>query len=225
MLASSSTVGPVGGTIGLRAPNKHAFDLRALDLLWPVLAGVALLVFLAMLLQGFSLLGSWTETYEPTGRFTVNECSAPKGRIGTRVECTGDLVPSGGGSITSTLVGPRAAFGSETPRSGEIIDAYYRAGDTSRSFPSEGRSTELARVIAGLAPLVLLVGGLACWIAGWFLTRGHDAADPERRADHYAWPARFALRPRGAAWALLGLGWWVFDRLVVGDVLGAAGLG
>ena len=216
----------MGVTNSLRAPNRQTFDIRSLDLLWPVLAALALLVFLAMLLQGFAVLGSWSQTFEPTGRFTVSECSAPQGRIGTRVECTGELLPGGGGgSIDSTMVGPRAAFGSATPQPGTIVDAYYRAGDTTRSFPVEGQSTELARAVAGLAPLILVVGGLATWIAGWFLTRGIDTADPQRLADHYSWPARFTLRPRGATWALLGLVWWVFDWLIVDGVLGVAGLG
>ncbi|MDH3684306.1 MAG: hypothetical protein OEV40_30660, partial [Acidimicrobiia bacterium] len=192
---------------------------------WPIGAAVLLTMVLLFILRAASSLATWTEVYGPTGGFTVEECSTEPNRLGARIECGGSLEPAANPQPTSSvLVGPKSAFGSILPSSGDVIEAYHRVGDTSRSFPVEGRSIELARAMIGVVPLVFIAGGLACWLLGWLLTHGASREDRERCPDHYRWPARFVLRPRGAMWAAVGLVWLVFDRYAVGDLLGSAGL-
>jgi hypothetical protein len=190
-------------------------------------AVVALVVSLLVLLRGVGLLGSWTQMYEPEGRFVVEACGESGGRVGARAVCSGKLVldRGRGADVVSTLVGPKSSFGTTMPDAGTEVDAYYRAGDTSRSFPEEARPRELARVLVGLIPFVFLVVGFSCWLLGWALTGGANAAERERNANRYPFPGRFALRGRGVAWAVVGLAWLAFDRFLVGDLLGTAGLG
>lgn len=195
--------------------------------------GIVLVVMLAgfgfsavFLAQGVSSLRSWDRTYGPTAAFTVEACSTTPRPIGNQVVCAGHLVPDDDGRpVSSKLVGSLGSFGSAAPEPGAVVDAYYRSGDTSRAFPQGGRTTELARALFGYVPFLFLVGGLACWLLGWVLTRNITRADAERRSDHYLWPQRFVLRPRGALWALVGVGWLVVDRLAIDRIIGLAGLG
>jgi hypothetical protein len=177
------------------------------------------------LLQGVGLLGSWNEIYGPTGRFVVDGCESISGRIGARAQCRGALFLEDGDGLPSSLVGPRASFGSAIPESGAELSVYYRAGDPSVTYPSDARPTELARVIVGLVPLFFIATGLACWLLGWVLTRGVARGEGDRHPDDYSWPARFVLQPRGAMWAFVGFAWLLLDRFVIGDMLGSAGLG
>ncbi len=191
----------------------------------PIAAGVVLVVAVVLLLRGVGVLGSWTEIYGTGGRFVVDECTTGDGRFGTRAECAGALFFEGGDGVSSILVGPKASFGSAMPQTGAEIAAYYRAGSPGRSFPLEARPTELARVIVGLVPLIFVAGGLGCWLVGWALTRRISVADADRNPFLFPVPSRFALRPRGVRWALVGLSWFTFDRFLVGDLLGTVGLG
>lgn len=186
---------------------------------------MALAVAVLLLLRGVGVLGSWTEIYGPAGRFVVDECATASGRLATRAECSGALLIDDGDGVRSLMVGPKASFGSAMPQSGSEVDAYYRAGSPSRSFPLEARPTELARVIVGLVPLIFIVGGLGCWLIGWVLTRKISADEAQRNPFRFALPSRFALRPRGLRWAIVGLAWFAFDQFLVSDLLGTAGLG
>ena len=193
-------------------------------MLWPAVVGIVLVVALVLLLRGLGVLGSWSEIYGPSGRFVVEECAATPGRLSARAECDGTLLLGDVDPVPSTLVGPEASFGADLPQAGAEVEVYHRAGDVSRSFPVAGRPTELARVIVGLIPLFFVVGGLGCWLVGWMLTRGFDP-DGTARSRREPWSARFALRPRGITWATVGFAWLLVDRLVVGELLGTAGLG
>ncbi|MGI9614767.1 MAG: hypothetical protein ACR2QO_17785 [Acidimicrobiales bacterium] len=202
--------------------RRMAKGVRAL---WPVAAGFLLLASVLLLLEGVGVLGSWTEIYGPSGQFVVEECAVSAGRLATRAECAGDLILDSGDGVASTMVGPKAAFGSSMPAAGTEVSAYYRAGDPSLSFPLEAQPTELARVIVGLVPVFFVACGITCWLVGWVLTRKATSEDLRLDPTGDLWPARFTLRSRGVAWALVGFAWLGFDRFLVGDLLGTAGLG
>lgn len=191
-----------------------------------VVVGVGLLVSAVLLIQGLTLLNTWSSGYGGRGEFTVEGCVIESPRFSGHVVCRGQLLPNDNPRpLTSELRGPEAAFGSEVPTAGEIVPVYFRPDDTTSSFPSEGRMVELARAIAGVVPLVFLVFGTAAWLLGWFLTRETSRTDAEERLYAQSVPARFALRPRGAAWALFGATWWLADRWIVNDLLGTVGFG
>ena len=206
-------------------PGRFAAVRRALAILAPVAVAVALVVAVVLLLRGVGVLGSWSEIYGPSGRFVVDECATGTERFAARAACSGELFIDEGSGVASLMIGPKASFGSAMPQSGAEVDAYYQAGSPGRSFPLEARPTELARVIVGLVPLVFVVGGLASWLVGWALTRRINIDEAQRNPFSFALPSRFALRPRGLRWASVGLAWFAFDQLLVGDLLGTAGLG
>lgn len=194
-------------------------------MLVPLAVGVALVWLVIVLAARTAEVTSFAETYAPEGTFEVAQCVERSGRIGSTVVCEGRLVPAGNPQpVTTELVGPVSAFGSETPRSGEAIAAYYRAGDTSRVYPVETRSIEHIRAIVALLPLVLLVVGLTMWMIGWILTRNTDPRAAERSPRRVWWPVRFDLRTRASRWILVGVVWFAVDRLLVDDLLGTAGL-
>ncbi len=205
--------------------GEAALDSRQrsqVGLIKPALVSIAFLIFLLLLVKGVSAISSMDVTYGAEGRFVVESCSA----VERQIVCEGLLTPEGQlESVGSTMVGPRSTFGSETPRRGAEIEAYYRVVEPAQSFPERGRGAELARLFLGIIPLLFLVGGLASWLVGWLLTKGIPRAEAERTADHYRFPARFVLRPRGLLWACVGFVWYVADAKFVDQLLGSAGLG
>lgn len=218
----SSTVDPVGAAID----EQKSARPRVRSIIAVVVVGIGLLVSLALLLQGLTFLNTWSSGYGGRGEFIVESCAIESPRFSGHVVCGGQLVPDDNPRpLTSELRGPEAAFGSERPTAGEVVPVYFRPDDTTSSFPSEGRMVELARAIAGVVPLVFLVFGAGAWLIGWFLTRETSRTDAEERLYLQSFPSRFALRPRGAAWALFGAAWWLVDRWLVNDLLGTVGFG
>lgn len=210
---------------GTESVRRRRFDLRSLELLWPIGVAILLAVVVVLVLQALGSLTSWNEVYGPKGAYTVDACETEASRLGSRIVCSGSLEPEGSTEpVDSTLIGPKSAFGSTPPRSGQVIEVYYRSGDATTTYPVEGRSIELARAMIAVVPLLFVAGGLGCWLLGWLLTHGASREDRERRPDHYRWPARFVLRSRGAMWALVGLAWLLVDRYAIDDLLGSAGL-
>lgn len=219
--ALSSTVGGVGVAMGRKLQRITSPKTIA-----AVVVAAGWLVSIFLLVDGLTVLSTWSTGYGGRGAFTVESCSRETGRFSQQIRCSGDIVPEGNQRpITSVLIGPRAAFGSEIPPSGDVIEAYHGAGDTSRAFPLEGRTTELIRAIVGIVPIVFLFGGTATWLLGWFMTRNIPREEGERMPDRHRFPQRFALRPNGATWALVGALWWMGDRWFIDDLLGTAGLG
>lgn len=191
-----------------------------------VVVGVGFVVSLVLLLQGLTVLGNWSTGYGGRGDFTVGECQVDSGRLAKQVRCQGRLIPENNPRpLTSEMIGPRAAFGSSAPSPGDVVEVYFQPGDSTKSYPLEGRTTELIRAVVGVIPIVFLVVGTGAWLSGWLLTRHIPRDDAERSPHRYRFPQRFGLRPRGAAWAVVGALWWLADRWFVDELLGSAGLG
>ena len=191
----------------------------------PIIAGIGLALALVLLLQAVSVLHGWSTLYGPQGRFRVDQCLAYPGYISDRVECGGVFISSDGSERTSTMVGPLGSFGSKPPPAGATVAVYHRIGVTDQAFPSEGRMTELARLIIGTVPLLFIVGGAGGWLAGWFLTSHTRSDESGRDPFDYVFPQRFGLQRGGVFWLIVGFGWWLVDRLFVDQLLGTAGLG
>lgn len=191
-----------------------------------VVVGIGFVVSLILLLQGLTVLGNWTTTYGGRGGFTVEECQVVSGRLSNQVRCQGRLVPDENPRpLTSEMIGPQAAFGSSAPSPGAVVEVYFQRGDSTKSYPLEGRTTELIRAVVGVIPTVFLVAGTGAWLGGWSLTRHIPRDEVERSPYRHRFPQRFGLRSRGAAWALVGALWWLADRWFVDGLLGSAGLG
>lgn len=216
----------MGGLTTNGAEDRSGDVARILRSVAPVVVLLVMLVALFGFVRGVSALRSWDTNYAGTGSFTVTGCSVEVGRLADQVRCDGTLrLTQPVETINATVVGPKAAFGSVTPRPGTELEVYHRIGVTDEVFPAAGRSTEFARSFVGVVPLFFVAIGAALWLVGWLLTRGISRQDAERRIDRYRFPTRFVLRPRGALWALLGIGWFVFDRYAVDGLVGSAGLG
>ncbi|MCP3988994.1 MAG: hypothetical protein GY724_07965 [Actinomycetia bacterium] len=196
-----------------------------LGIVLPVMAGLGLAIALVFLVQALSVLRGWSTLYGSEGSFTVKECAVYPGRFSDHVECSGTFTPTDGSARTSTMAGPLGAIGSVTPRAGATVAAYHRVGITSTVYPLEGRTTELARLILGVVPLVFVVGGMGTWLVGWLLTNHITSNEAAPDPFSFTFPQRFAMRRGGATWLGVGIIWLLLDLFFVDQLLGTAGLG
>jgi hypothetical protein len=191
----------------------------------PILAGLALAIALVLLLQALWVFRSWSTVYGAQGQFVVEQCQVEPGYVSDRVECGGVLETADGFERSSIMSGSLASFGSMPPPAGATVVVYYRVGATGRAYPLEGRTTELARFIFGSVPLVFIVGGIGAWLAGWLLTNHIESDERAQSPVDYVFPQRFSLKRGGVTWLIVGLAWWLGDRLFVDRLLGTVGLG
>ena len=191
----------------------------------PILVGFGFGLSMVMLLQAITVLSGWSTVYDGRGQFTVESCSVEPGRMTGTLECSGLLVrQTNPEPVSSTLFGSQAAFGSTTPDSGTVVETYYRLGDTTRAYPVDGRTVMLARILIGLVPHLFLIGGSALWLLGCLLTGNVAKEDAELGPFGSRFPQQFGLRARGRMWIVVGLLWWLFDRMAVDQLLGTAPL-
>ncbi|MEL7157467.1 MAG: hypothetical protein AAFN30_12805 [Actinomycetota bacterium] len=210
------------------AVEQQSADNLGWHLVPPVVAGLLLFVSFIGLLQALGSIGGWTARYESQGVFDTDRCVSAPLLVTSRVTCEGEVTAASADAPEpwpATMTGPQAAFGQNPPVGGELVPVYFHPSDAAAVYPLEGRTTELIRMLLGRFDALFVFVGAAAWLAGWYLTRQIPAADAEFRPYQFRFPQRFGLRSLGVKWMLVGIGWWLFDRLLLNDLLGTVGLG
>jgi hypothetical protein len=186
---------------------------------------MALLFVLGLSLSAtrLGLLLDWPDRYDGTGRHLVLGCEAAGAGGGDAWVCDGALVVDGSSTdVRSDLVTSRGAVASHQPYVGERTEVFFDGGDLGTVHPTSYRLNELARLYLSLLPRLLLVGGAAIWLAGWYLTRNLDVADLVVR-DRVRFPGRFVWKTRGAQWLTVAVLWGIGNHVLTGRVLGSLG--
>lgn len=189
----------------------------------PGLMSVLFLLGLALSLTRLGLLLEWSERHDGVGEHVVLGCEADGVSGGDVWRCDGALVAEGSTSdVRSELVASRGALASHRPYVGQRTDVFFDPDRLGTAYPVSRRMNELTRLYLSLLPRVLLAGGAAIWLAGWFLTNNLDVNDLLLR-DRVRFPGRFVWRSRGTRWLLVAALALVVNVLLTTHVLGTLG--
>lgn len=189
----------------------------------PGLMSVLFLLGVALSLTRLGLLLDWSDRYDGVGEHIVLGCEADGVAGGDVWRCDGALVAEGATSdVRADLVASRGAISSERPYVGQRTDVFFDSDRLGTVYPLTRRPNELTRLYLSLLPRLLLTGGAAIWLAGWFLTHQLDAGDLLLR-DRVRLPGRFVWQSRGSRWLLVAALALVANIVLTAQVLGTLG--
>ena len=201
---------------------RWAIDLIGTAVL-PVVMALAVVIGLALTAARLDLLVDWSERYEGSGEHVVASCGSVEARGGDRWSCEGALVPDGSTvDVRADLITSRNAASSRQPYVGQRTEVFFDPDRLGIVHPMSYRLNELARLYLSLLPRLLVAGGAAIWLAGWFLTRGVDA-DSLLTRDRVRFPGRFTWQRRGATWILVAVLALIGNHLLTTRVIGSLG--
>ncbi|MEM7324904.1 MAG: hypothetical protein AAF531_17590 [Actinomycetota bacterium] len=194
-----------------------------LDIVFPVVMVVVLLVSLTMTLNHASALRTWSADYDGAGRFLVESCTAQEAFGGGQWLCAGRFTTEGATQeLRTTLASPIEARGATRPYVGQRLEVFHASGDRGIVYPLSYRLNEITRVYLALIPRLLVMVGALMWVVGWFLTRNVDPDDLVQR-DTMRLPQRIGWQARAFNWFIAAGIVWAIGYLVSTRIIGSLG--
>ncbi|MGI9597543.1 MAG: hypothetical protein ACR2QK_15365 [Acidimicrobiales bacterium] len=213
---------------GARREPLSLFDrttvVGLVEYVLPAAMVVVLLVSLLSVIGRGGFLKSWSADYAGSGDFLVESCSEATGWGPDQWNCRGTYTAEGSAAVErSTLVTSSGSNASRRPYVGERFQVFHQTGNDAAVYPLEYKLNELARLYLSFIPRLLFLIGSVIWLAGWLLTRKHDADDFVTR-DSIRVPQRFGWRSTGMTWIVAGLLMFGFNHFLTTRVIGSLGI-
>lgn len=207
----------------------------------PALIGAVLLIGVVILVSRVRFLAGFNGDYSGSGKFQVTHCES-LGQNQGQWRCDGSLTVDGRlDAVPSRLVTSQASITSDRPYVGEMVGVFFQPSDSATVYPQSARLGELTRLYVQLMPIAFLVAGSFLWVLGWasgtlgsssgqqlvIVERGRRLQPALTVSDvgfgPLTVPSSEALRRRGWAWMVSGVGLAVAVVALGRFVLGSLG--